>query len=229
MADGFVAAFQTATGLTVDYKEDFNDNEEWFAKNKEPLSRKQDIGADLVVPTQFLAARLNGLGWLNGISDSRWTNKKNLRPDLLDAKADPGRKFSAPYMSGMTALAYNRAATGRDITKIDDLWDPAFKGKISLLSDMQDGLGMIMHLAGQIAGGSDDGGRAEGRRPDQGAEGQGPDPPLHRQRLRRRPRGGQCRYRPGLFGRRGPAAEGQPGPEVRGAGDAAARRSSTRW
>ena len=144
MADGFVAAFQTATGLTVDYKENFNDNEEWFAKNKEPLSRKQDIGADLVVPTQFMAARLNGLGWLNGISDSRWPNKKNMRPDLLDAKADPGRKFSAPYMSGMVGLAYNRAATGRDITKIDDLWDPAYKGKITLLSDMQDGLGMIM-------------------------------------------------------------------------------------
>ncbi len=62
MADGFVAAFQKASGLTVDYKEDFNDNEEWFAKNKEPLSRKQDIGADLVVPTQFMAFRLIGLG-----------------------------------------------------------------------------------------------------------------------------------------------------------------------
>lgn len=52
---------QTATGLVVDYKEDFNDNEEWFAKNK-ALSRKQNIGADLVVPTQFMAARLAGLG-----------------------------------------------------------------------------------------------------------------------------------------------------------------------
>jgi spermidine/putrescine transport system substrate-binding protein len=148
MADGFVAAFQTATGLTVDYKEDFNDNEEWFAKNKEPLSRKQDIGADLVVPTQFLAARLNGLGWLNGISESRWTNKKNMRPDLLNAKADPGRKFSAPYMSGMVGLAYNRAATGRDITKLEDLWDPAFKGKVSMLADTQDGLGMVMLATG---------------------------------------------------------------------------------
>jgi len=54
MADGFVAGFQKASGLTVDYKEDFNDNEQWFAKVKEPLSRKQDIGADLVVPTQFI-------------------------------------------------------------------------------------------------------------------------------------------------------------------------------
>jgi spermidine/putrescine transport system substrate-binding protein len=144
MADGFVAAFQTSSGLTVDYKEDFNDNEQWFAKNKEPLSRKQDIGADLVVPTQFMAVRLHGLGWLNEISESRVPNKKNIRPDLLNASVDPGRKFTAPYMSGLTGLAYNKAATGRDITKIDDLWDPAFKGKVSLLSDMQDGLGMIM-------------------------------------------------------------------------------------
>ena len=149
MADGFVAAFQTATGLVVDYKEDFNDNEEWFAKNKEPLSRRQDIGADLVVPTQFMAARLNGLGWLNPISDARWTNKKNLRPDLLNAKADEGRKFSAPYMSGMVGIAYNRAATGRDLTKVEDMWDPAFKGRVSLLSDLQDGLGMFMMSVGQ--------------------------------------------------------------------------------
>ncbi|HPX37465.1 MAG TPA: spermidine/putrescine ABC transporter substrate-binding protein [Mycobacterium sp.] len=148
MADGFVAAFQTATGLTVDYKEDFNDNEEWFAKNKEPLSRKQDIGADLVVPSQFMAARLIGLGWLNPINESRWTNQKNLRTDLLDAKADPGRKYTAPYMSGMVGIAYNRAVTGRDLTKVDDMWDPAFKGKVSLLADMQDGLGMFMMAQG---------------------------------------------------------------------------------
>lgn len=144
MAPGFVAAFQTATGLTVDYKEDFNDNEEWFAKNKEPLSRKQDIGADLVVPTQFMMARLNGLGWLNEISEARWTNKKNMRADLLAASADPGRKVSAPYMSGMVGLAYNRAATNRDITTLDDMWDPAFKGKVSLFADTQDGLGMFL-------------------------------------------------------------------------------------
>lgn len=148
MADGFVAAFQTASGLTVDYKEDFNDNEEWFAKNKEPLSRKQDIGADLVVPSQFMAARLIGLGWLNPISEQRWTNMKNLRTDLLEGKSDPGRKYTAPYMSGMVGIAYNRAATGRDITKVDEMWDPAFKGKVSLLSDTQDGLGMFMLAQG---------------------------------------------------------------------------------
>lgn len=144
MADGFIAAFQQSSGITVDYKEDYNDNEEWFAKVKEPLSRKQDIGADLVVPTTFMATRLHNLGWLNDISDAGWSNKQNLRPDLLEASVDPDRKFSAPYMSGLVGLAYNRAATGRDITTMGDLWDPAFKGRVSLFSDAQDGLGMIM-------------------------------------------------------------------------------------
>ncbi|OBF98610.1 extracellular solute-binding protein [Mycolicibacterium flavescens] len=148
MAEGFIAAFQQGSGITVDYKEDFNDNEEWFAKVKEPLSRKQDIGTDLVVPTSFMASQIRKLNWVNDFSEDGIPNKKNLRPDLLDAQMDPGRKWSAPYMTGMVGLAYNRAATGRDITTIDDLWDPAFKGRVSMLSDFQDGLGMIMQSQG---------------------------------------------------------------------------------
>ncbi len=144
IADGFVAEFQKASGLTVDYREDYNDDEEWFSKTREPLSRHQSIGCDLVIPSETIAARLHRLGWLNDIRESRWPNKKNLQPGLLNANIDPGRKFTAPYMSGMVGIAYNRAATGRDITKIDDLWDPAFKGKVSMLSDVQDSLGMVM-------------------------------------------------------------------------------------
>ncbi|GAS90578.1 polyamine ABC transporter substrate-binding protein [Mycolicibacterium brisbanense] len=144
IADGFVAAFQQATGLTVDYKENYNDDEEWFAKNKEPLSRRQDIGCDLVIPSETIDARLMRLGWLNEIRPERWPNKVNLQPTLLNAAIDPGRKYTAPYMSGLVGLAYNRKVTGRDIHTIDDLWDPKFAGKVSMLADAQDGLGMIM-------------------------------------------------------------------------------------
>ena len=144
MVDGFIAAFQNKTGITVDYREDFNDNEEWFSEVKEPLSRKQDIGCDLVVPTSFMVGRLHSLGWLNDFNAANIPNMKNVRPDLLDVAMDPGRKFSAPYMSGLVGLAYNKATAGRDITTVEDLWDPAFRGKVSLFSDAQDGLGMIM-------------------------------------------------------------------------------------
>ena len=144
VADGFVAAFQSATGLVVDYEEDFDDDGDWFLCLGEVLVREEDVGADLVMWSRFMATKLKGLGWLNQISESRWPNKKNLRPDLLGANVDPGRKFSAPYMSGMVGLAYNRAATNRDITEVADMWDPAFKGRVSLFTDLRAGLGMIM-------------------------------------------------------------------------------------
>jgi spermidine/putrescine transport system substrate-binding protein len=144
MAPDFVKGFQDKEGITVDYKEDLNDNEEWFAKVKEPLQRKQDIGADLAVPTTFMAVRLQQLGFLSALNHANIPNINNLRPDLLEASVDPGRKFSAPYMSGFVGLGYNRAATGRDIKSMNDLWDPAFKGRVSMLSDTQDGLGMVM-------------------------------------------------------------------------------------
>src|SRR6516165_2341601 len=144
MDDGFIAEFQNKTGITVDYREDFNDNEEWFAEVKEPLSRKQDIGCDLVVPTSFMVGRLHSLAWLNDFNAANIPNLKNMRPDLLGTAVDPDRKFSAPYMCGLVGLAYNKAATGRDIKTMEDVWDPAFRGKVSLLTDTQDGLGMIM-------------------------------------------------------------------------------------
>jgi spermidine/putrescine transport system substrate-binding protein len=144
IAEGFVDQFADASGLSVDYKEDFNDNEQWFAKVKDPLEQGQDIGADLVVPTDFMAARLIRLKWLNPLNDENIPNKSNLRTDLLEASTDPDRKYTLPYMSGMVGLGYNRRLAGRDITSMDDLWDPAFKGRVSLFSDTQDALGMVM-------------------------------------------------------------------------------------
>jgi spermidine/putrescine transport system substrate-binding protein len=144
IAEGFVDQFQDASGLTVDYKEDFNDNEQWFAKVRDPLEQGQDIGADLVVPTDFMAGRLISLDWLNPLNDENLPNKSNLRPDLLEASIDPERVYTLPYMSGMVGLGYNRRLAGREITSIDDLWDPAFKGRVSLFSDKQDALGMVM-------------------------------------------------------------------------------------
>ena len=94
-----VPEFQAATGLKVEYKEDYNDDEQWFAKNKEPLSRRQDIGIDLVIPSAVIATRLKGLGWLSEIRHDRVPNFKNLRAEYLDSAADPGRKFTAPYMN----------------------------------------------------------------------------------------------------------------------------------
>jgi spermidine/putrescine transport system substrate-binding protein len=75
-------------------------------------------------------------------------NIANIRADLEDHPNDPGNVYSLPYMAGMLGLAYNKAETGRDITTIDDLFDPAFKGRVTMFSDMRDALGMIMMSQG---------------------------------------------------------------------------------
>jgi spermidine/putrescine transport system substrate-binding protein len=148
ISEDFNADFTDATGIEVDYQENFQDNETWFAANKDALAAEQDIGADLVVPTNFMAARLIGLEWLDELDKDNIPNWTNIRDDLKDGPWDPGAVYSLPYMSGFVGLAYNEAATGRPITSIDDLWDPAFEGKVSLFSDFQDALGMIMMSQG---------------------------------------------------------------------------------
>jgi spermidine/putrescine transport system substrate-binding protein len=143
-----VEAFQTASGVSVDYLENFNDNEEWFAKNKDALQAKQDIGADLVVPTDFMVQRLIALEWLTALNDANIPNKQNMRADLLSAPADPGRKYSMPWVSGAVGLGYNKALVNGPVTSIDDLFDPQYEGQVSMFSDLRDGLGMVMMSQG---------------------------------------------------------------------------------
>ncbi|MBP9064710.1 MAG: spermidine/putrescine ABC transporter substrate-binding protein, partial [Candidatus Microthrix sp.] len=146
--EGFNAKFEKETGYTVDYKENFQDNETWFAANRDALAAGQDIGADLVIPTNSMTTRLISLGWLTKLDHAKIPNMKNVRPDLIEGVWDPGAVYSMPYFTGFAGLAYNKAETGREITSVDDLWDPKFKGRVSMLSDMQDGLGMIMLAQG---------------------------------------------------------------------------------
>ena len=148
MAEGFNAKFEKETGYKVSYKENFQDNEVWFAANKDALAANQDIGADLVIPTNFMTARLINLGWLTKLDHAAIPNMANVRPELIDGAWDPGAVYSMPYFSGFVGMAYNKAETGRKITSVDDLWDPKFKGRVSMFSDMQDGLGMILKSQG---------------------------------------------------------------------------------
>jgi spermidine/putrescine transport system substrate-binding protein len=148
MAEGFNAKFEKETGYKVNYKENFQDNEVWFAANKDALAANQDIGADLVIPTNFMTARLINLGWLTKLDHAAIPNMANVRPELIDGAWDPGAVYSMPYFSGFVGMAYNKAETGRKITSVDDLWDPKFKGRVSMFSDMQDGLGMILKSQG---------------------------------------------------------------------------------
>lgn len=141
-----IPAFEEESGLSVEYTEDVNDNEEYFAKIREPLSRGNDIGADLFVVTDFLVARLKDLGWLARFDPANVPNKSNLVESLADVDFDPDRVYSLPWFSGFTALAYNIELTGEEITSMESIFDPQYAGKVTMFSDMRDALGMVILL-----------------------------------------------------------------------------------
>ena len=139
-----VPDFQKATGITVQYSEDVNDNNEFFAKIQEPLKRGQSIDRDVVVLTDWMAGKMIRLGYVAPLDDSKFPNKPNLVSAMLNVDYDPGRKYTVPWVSGMTGIGYNPKRVGREITSVNDIFDPKFKGKVTMLTEMRDTFGLVM-------------------------------------------------------------------------------------
>ncbi len=139
-----VPDFQKATGITVQYSEDVNDNNEFFAKIDEPLKRGQSIDRDVIVLTDWMAGKMIRLGYVAPLDDGKFPNKTNLVDNVRNVDFDPGRTYTVPWVSGMTGLGYNPKKTGREITSVNDIFDPKFKGKVTMLTEMRDTLGLVM-------------------------------------------------------------------------------------
>ena len=139
-----VPEFEKATGTKVEYTEDINDNDEFFAKIDEPLKRNQSVDRDIIVLTDWMAGRLIRLGYVAPLDDSKFPNKTNIVDNVKDVSFDAGRKYSVPWLSGMTGVAYNPKKTGRELTSINDIFDPKFQGQVTMLTEMRDTIGLVM-------------------------------------------------------------------------------------
>jgi spermidine/putrescine transport system substrate-binding protein len=146
-------AFQKLTGFEVVYTEDVNDNAEFYAKVRTQLEQGQDIGRDIVVLTDWMAALWIDNGYVQKLNKDLIPNWTNLLPKFYYAAFDPGRQYSLPWQSGFGALGWNKAElkakTGTDtMTSVDQLLDPALKGRVSVLSEMRDTMGILMAYQG---------------------------------------------------------------------------------
>lgn len=142
--------FQEQTGIQVDYKIEIDDNDTWYAKVKDQLALGQDVGADVACPTSWLADRLIALGYLQSLDNANMPNKvANIAPAYLGPANDPDRTLTVPWQGILGGIGYNKAAfkeaTGKDApTSMADLWLPALKGKVGLLSEMRDTVGLTL-------------------------------------------------------------------------------------
>jgi spermidine/putrescine transport system substrate-binding protein len=140
---GTVDRFIEATGIDMRYTEAYNDNNEYFAKIQPLLGRGEPIDPDIIAPTSWLANRLITLGWLETLPIDQVPNAVNLRADLQNPAWDPTGEYSLPWQTGFAGIAYNSDVTGREITSVDDLFDPEFAGKVGALTEMRDTIGVI--------------------------------------------------------------------------------------
>ncbi len=139
--------FQQHYHVNVRYTEDINDNDSFFGKIEGPLSQGQSIGRDLIVLTDSsgLPQRMIELGWLEKLDKSALPNIKNLIPAQQHPDWDANRDYSLPWQSGMTGIGYDPKKVGYDIDSVDKLFtDPRLKGKVTLLTEMADTMGIVM-------------------------------------------------------------------------------------
>ncbi len=140
--------FMAESGFTVDYREDIDDNVSFNGKVAPQLSRGMDIGYDLVTPSDSLIAQWIKKQWASPLDKANIPNAANLLPALEDVAFDPGRVYSLTYQSGFGGLAWNRERVPQGLHTMDDLWAPELRGKVVVLSEVQDTVGLVMLAQG---------------------------------------------------------------------------------
>ena len=141
--------FTQETGVEVDYIEDVNDNDEWFGKNQAALKAGNAIGRDITVLTDWMAARMVRLGYVEKLDKDALPNASNLVSALQSPGWDANRDYSMPWQSGLTGIGYDPDRYGGEITSIQQLLeDPKLKGKVSFLTEMPDTMGLLLQLDG---------------------------------------------------------------------------------
>ncbi|WP_267244647.1 ABC transporter substrate-binding protein [Streptomyces sp. PR69] len=138
-------AFTRRTGISVRYTEEINDNDEFFGKISPALINRQETDRDLIVISDWMAARFVRLGWVQEMDRSAQPNvAEHLDPQLRSPAFDEGRRFSVPWQSGITGIAYNRRLLGREIRQTGELWAGDLRGKVTLLSGLDEAFALLM-------------------------------------------------------------------------------------
>ncbi len=143
-----LVAFTQATGITVDYHEDIDDNDTYVAKVTPQWRAHQDFGRDLLVLSDWMVNRIMRDQLAAPLDHAVIPNVKNVLTALHDVSYDPGRHYTLPWQSGFAGIAYNRKKLGRDLKTVEDLWAADLKGRVTLLSEMRDTVGLILLAQG---------------------------------------------------------------------------------
>jgi spermidine/putrescine-binding protein len=134
--------FTEETGIKVNY-DAYSSNEELLAKLQAGAS-----GYDVIIPSDYIVTVMINQGMLEELDLAAIPNLENIGAAYKNLVFDPGNKYTVPYQYGTSCLVVDTSKVTRPITKWADLWDPEFAGKIVLLDDEREVLGMVLTVLG---------------------------------------------------------------------------------
>ncbi|SEG53703.1 spermidine/putrescine transport system substrate-binding protein [Nonomuraea solani] len=144
---GPLEKFKSDTGIAYEYKEVIQENDQFFGKADPVLRAGQSLGYDIVVMTNGIQLQhMIELGYAVPLDHSKLPNfQANAGQKYKERGYDPGNKYTIPFTSGVTGIAYNTDHVKDDITSIESLFDPKYKGRVGMMSDAQEiaNFGMI--------------------------------------------------------------------------------------
>jgi spermidine/putrescine transport system substrate-binding protein len=137
-------AFSAESGIAAKYFEDYNDNDEFYGKVQAQLKLNEDIGYDVVTPTDWMAARWIRLGYAQKFDLDNIPNRVNILDSLASPSFDPNRESTLTWQGIMGGFGWNTKTNPKGVRTLDDLFAPQNKGKVVVLSEMRDTIGIIL-------------------------------------------------------------------------------------
>ena len=137
-------SFQQKHGTKIKYVEEINDNTEFFGKVRQQYDQGQSGGRDIHVVTDWMAGKMITLGYVQKLDHAALPHvQSNLIDRLKSPPFDPKRDYSVPWQSGFAGIIYRKDKVKREPKSIDDLFDPDYKGKVTMLTEMRDTVGLV--------------------------------------------------------------------------------------
>jgi spermidine/putrescine-binding protein len=146
IGDATLRDFEAATNIAVSYQTyPSNDRLEWLLNTGASVRRggRRGESYDLCVPSNDVIPKFYRAGLLQDLDLGKLTGLENLRADVLNLPFDPENKFTIPWATGTTGIAYDSA-----VFVVPPDWtvflDAQHAGKMTILDDSHDAIAMAL-------------------------------------------------------------------------------------
>lgn len=143
MPEDILRDFEREYGVKINY--------DTYSSNEELLAKLQAGGLglyDLIVPSDYMVEIMIKQDLLEPLDHRKLPNLKYLAEEFRNPSYDPGNRYSVPYMWGTTGLAYNKKYVQPEPDSLAVFWDPRYAGKIVLVDDSREVVGIALQLLG---------------------------------------------------------------------------------